>query len=43
MKAIRSILETIALLIGANSSAQDEAVAAGVCDFSGQGRNEYGR
>jgi hypothetical protein len=43
MKLINVFFEILALLIGARSTARDEAVTAGVCDFSGQGRNSYGR
>lgn len=42
-KLIETIIEIIAILVGADSNARREAVAAGICDYSGQGRNEYGR
>lgn len=43
MKLIKAFFETIALLIGARTTTRDEAVNAGICDYSGQGRTNYGR
>lgn len=43
MKTINAIFEVIALLIGATTTTRDDAVALGICDYSGQGRNNYGR
>ena len=42
MKTIKEFFETLALLIGATTT-RDDAVAAGICDYSGQGRNNYGK
>lgn len=42
-KLIETIIEVIAILVGADSNTRREAVAEGICDYSGQGRNKYGR
>lgn len=42
MKIIKSILNWLCLLVGGKSELTDEAVDAGIVDFSGQGRNEFG-
>lgn len=43
MKIIKAIFEIIAILLGADCSSQREAVNAGICDYSGQGRDRYGK
>ena len=43
MKILKSILNWFMLLVGAKSELTDEAVNGGICDFGGQGRNEYGK
>ena len=43
MKILKSILNWIMLLVGAKSELTNEAVNEGICDFGGQGRNEYGK
>jgi hypothetical protein len=43
MKIIKSIFNWLRLLVGGKSELTDEAVDAGICDFSGQGRDRYGR
>ena len=39
-KIMKKILDVIVFIMTGKS---DDAVDAGVCDFSGQGRNKYGR
>ena len=43
MKIIKAFFETLALLLGADCSSRREAVNAGICDYSGQGRDRSGR
>ena len=43
MKILKNILNWFMLLVGAKSELTDEAVGDGICDFSGQGRNEFGK
>lgn len=43
MKILKNILNWFMLLVGAKSELTDEAVNEGICDFSGQGRNTYGK
>lgn len=43
MKLLKKILNWFMLLLGAKSELTDEAVDAGICDFSGQGRDKYGK
>jgi hypothetical protein len=43
MKILKNILNWFMLLCGAKSELTDEAVDEGICDFSGQGRNAYGK
>ncbi len=43
MKILKNILNWFMLLVGAKSELTDEAVNEGICDFSGQGRNEFGK
>lgn len=43
MKIIKSILNWLRLLVGGKSELTDEMVREGVLDFSGQGRDRYGR
>ena len=43
MKILKNILNWFMLLLGAKSELMDEAVSEKICDFSGQGRNEFGR
>ena len=38
MKIIKTVFEIIALLVGAQCETYKQAVADGICDFSGQGR-----
>lgn len=42
-KVLKAIYEFFALLIGADCDTRREAVDEGLCDFSGQGRDKYGR
>lgn len=42
-KVLKAIFEFFALLIGADCDSRRQAVDDGICDFSGQGRDEYGR
>jgi hypothetical protein len=43
MKILKNILNWFMLLVGAKSELTNEAVNVGICDFSGQGRNEFGK
>lgn len=43
MKILKNILNWFMLLVGAKSELTDEAVNDGICDFGGQGRNEFGK
>lgn len=43
MKILKNILNWFMLIVGAKSELTDEAVNEGICDFSGQGRNEFGK
>ena len=43
MKILKNILNWFMLLVGAKSELTDEAVNEAICDFSGQGRNKYGK
>lgn len=42
-KAVRKIFDLIMFLFGIRGKIRDEAVDEGICDFSGQGRDKYGR
>lgn len=41
-KVFKKIYEVIALLLGADCATRREAVDNGICDFGGQGRDNYG-
>jgi hypothetical protein len=43
MKILKNILNWFMLLVGAKSELADEAVNNKLCDFGGQGRNEFGK
>lgn len=43
MKILKNILNWFMLLVGAKSELTDKAVDAGICDFSGQGRDKFGK
>lgn len=40
---IRAITNFFALLLGGDCKARQNAVDLGLCDFSGQGRDKYGK
>ena len=40
---IDRILDLLCLLLGLDCPARRADVDAGICDYSGQGRNKYGR
>lgn len=42
-KAVKKIFDVLAFLLGIGGKIADEGVDAGVLDYSGQGRNKYGR
>lgn len=42
-KVLKAIFEFFALLIGADCDTRRQAVDDGACDFSGQGRDKYGK
>lgn len=43
MKILKKIFNWLRLLVGGKSELTDEMVREGVLDFSGQGRDRYGR
>ena len=43
MKILKRFFDWFMLLAGAKSELTDEAVNEGICDFGGQGRNEFGK
>ena len=43
MKILKNILNWFMLLVGAKSELTNEAVNGRICDFGGQGRNEFGK
>lgn len=42
-KAVRKIIDVFVFLFGIRSKTRDNAVDEGLCDFSGQGKDKYGR
>ena len=42
-KAVKKIFDVLAFLFGIGGKIRDNAVDDGLCDFSGQGRDKYGR
>lgn len=42
-KAFKKILDLILFVFGLDSDTRREAADDGICDFSGQGKNKYGR
>lgn len=42
MKIVKQILNWLGLFLGFKSELTDCAVDAGICDFSGQGRDRFG-
>lgn len=42
-KFFKVVFEFLAAIVGADSNGRRQAVCDGICDFSGQGRDEYGR
>ena len=38
-----ALFEFFAAIVGADSDGRRQAVDDGICDFSGQGRDKYGR
>lgn len=42
-KFLKSVVEFLALVLGCDCKSRRDAVDAGICDFSGQGRNKYGK
>lgn len=43
MKVIKRIFEVIMFVFGFDGEIRKKAVENGLCDFSGQGRNKYGK
>ena len=43
MKVVKRILEWIEFILTGKGEIADEGVDAGIIDYSGQGREEYGR
>lgn len=42
-KIVIKVLNFIAFILGGDCKTRREAVDAGLCDYSGQGRNKYGK
>lgn len=42
-KFLKVALEILAIIVGADCESRRAAVNAGICDFSGQGRDIYGK
>lgn len=42
-KAIKKLLDVIAFALGFGGEIRRQTVDDGICDFGGQGRDEYGR
>lgn len=42
-KAVRKIYDALAFLFGIGGKIRENAVDEGICDFSGQGRDNCGR
>ena len=42
-KFLKGVVEFLALVLGCDCKSRRDAVDAGICDFSGQGRNKYGK
>ena len=42
-KAIKKFFEEIAYILGFGGKTRRQTVDDGICDFSGQGRDKYGR
>lgn len=43
MKFLKSVWEMFLFLLGFDGQARRQAVDDGICDFSGQGKDRYGR
>lgn len=43
MKFLKNILNWFMLFVGAKSELTDDSVKEGICNFGGQGRNEFGK
>jgi hypothetical protein len=43
MKILKTILSILAIPFGVKNKLTDEMVDENVCDFSGQGKNKYGK
>lgn len=42
-KVLKAIANAILFILGCDCEARRQAVDDGICDFSGQGRDKYGR
>ena len=42
-KFFKAVFEFFAAIVGADCETRRQAVDDGICDFSGQGRDKYGR
>lgn len=42
-KALKKFFDLLLLVLGLDCEARRKAVDDGICDFSGQGKNKYGR
>lgn len=42
-KAVKKIIDALVFLFGIGGKIRDDAVDDGSCNFSGQGRDKYGR
>ena len=43
MKALKKFFEFIIFILGFDGEIRRNAVDMGICDFSGQGKNQYGK
>lgn len=43
MKMLKNIFNWLSMFLGTKNDLTNEAVKNGICDFGGQGRNEFGK
>lgn len=43
LAAVRAFFNALAFILGTDCEVRRKAVDDGICDFSGQGRNKYGK
>ena len=42
-RVLKAVWETVTFALGFKGDIRKEAVEAGICDYSGEGRNEHGK